>query len=137
MNHSSEHNRSPLLVTAAVIIEAGKVLITRRPEHKPQGGFWEFPGGKLNPSESPSEALRREIREELALEICVEKILDALHYQYPWGAVLILAYRCRIVAGIPRNIEVSEHRWVPFNELDQFEILPADIPLIKQLQEFA
>ncbi len=137
MNQASEHNNAPLLVAAAVIIEAGKVLITRRPEHKPQGGLWEFPGGKLNPAESPSEALRREIREELALDISVEKIVDALYYPYPWGAVLILAYRCRIIEGVPRNIEVSEHRWVPLNELDQFELLPADIPLIKQLQESA
>lgn len=136
MSLSPEDNDLPLLVTAAVIIEEGKALITRRPEHKPQGGLWEFPGGKLNPAESPAEALRREIREELALNISVEKIVDALHYQYPWGAVLILAYRCRIIAGVPRNIEVSEHRWVPLSELDQFKFLPADIPLISQLQEF-
>ncbi len=136
MNIQLKHHAVPLLVTAAVIIENGTVLITRRPEHKPQGGFWEFPGGKLDPGESPSAALQREMIEELAISVNVENIIDALYFKYAWGPVLILAYRCSIAEGAPRNIEVAEHRWVPLNKLSQFELLPADIPLIAKLQEF-
>lgn len=134
MKSSTDPIDSPLLVTAAVIIEDGRVLITRRPAHKPHGGLWEFPGGKLNPGESPEAALQRELREELEIDIRVEQIIDALYYRYSWGPVLILAYRCSVTGGTPRNIEVAEHRWVPFNELQQFELLPADRPLIRQLQ---
>lgn len=127
----------PLLVTAAVIIEDKRVLITRRPEHKPQGGFWEFPGGKLDPGESPAIALQRELKEELGVNINVGRILDALYYRYTWGPVLILAYRCNITGGTPRNIEVAEHLWVHLDELHQYELLPADRPLIPQLQKIS
>lgn len=137
MSVSSEQYKLPLLVAAAVIIEEDKVLLTRRPAHKPQGGFWEFPGGKLNPEESPIEALRRELREELAIEICVGNIIDALFYRYDWGPVLILAYYCSKVDGTPRNIEVAEHRWVPLEELHHYKLLAADIPLIARLQDFS
>jgi 8-oxo-dGTP diphosphatase len=135
MSIPPEQIDTPLLVTAAVIIQEEMVLITRRPDHKPHGGFWEFPGGKLNPGESPAAALKREMREELEIEVSVEHIIDALYYRYDWGPVLILAYRCSISRGTPRNIEVAEHRWVPLNELQQFKLLPADKPLIEQLQK--
>ncbi len=137
MSHSSEPKDIPLLVTAAVIIEENRVLITRRPKHKPQGGFWEFPGGKLDPGESPAIALQRELKEELDVNISVGKIIDALYHRYAWGPVLILAYRCRITDGTPRNIEVTEHLWVPLDKLHQYELLPADRPLIMQLQKIS
>jgi len=127
-------NLSPLLVAAAVIITEGNVLLTRRPEGKPQAGFWEFPGGKIEPGESPNRALKREIREELGLQIEVLHITEVLFHSYDWGDVLILAYQCRIISGTPRNIEVAEHRWVPLQDLHQFNLLPADAPLIKKLQ---
>jgi len=137
MSISAAHDSAPLLVTAAVIIREDRVLITRRPDHKPQGGFWEFPGGKLNPGESPAAALQREMLEELEISVSVEEIIDVLYHRYSWGPVLILAYRCRITGGTPQDIEVAEHRWVPLKELHHYELLPADKPLIHQLQKSA
>lgn len=134
MNKSMEQEISPLLVTAAVIIQEDHVLISLRPDHKPQGGLWEFPGGKLNPGESPEEALQRELKEELDLKIDVKRIIDALYYRYPWGPVLILAYSCRIIEGTPQNIEVADHCWAPLKNLHQFEFLAADLPLVNRLQ---
>ncbi len=137
MIKSMTHNLSPLLVSAAIIIVDGKVLITRRPEEKPHGGFWEFPGGKIEPGESPASALQREIFEELGLQIEVKQIFDALYHVYSWGSVLILAYHCQILGGTPRNIEVSEHRWVSLLDLHLFKLLPADAPLVKKLQHLS
>ena len=137
MINSSDPNDMPLLVTAAVIIEDSRVLITRRPEHKPQGGFWEFPGGKLDPGESPTIALQRELKEELDVNISVGRVLDALYYRYSWGPVLILAYHCRITDGTISNVEVDEHLWARLDELHLYELLPADRPLIPQLQRLA
>jgi 8-oxo-dGTP diphosphatase len=136
MNISTKPKNSPLLVSAAVIIQEGKVLITLRPEHKPQGGLWEFPGGKIDPDESPANALQRELKEELDLDICVEEVIDVLYYRYSWGPVLILAYLCSITSGTPRNLEVAEHKWAPLQELQHFDMLPADKPLIAKLQKF-
>jgi 8-oxo-dGTP diphosphatase len=68
----------PLLVTAAVIFDGDKVLITRRPDDKRHPGLWEFPGGKVDPGESPEEALCREIREELDAELQVLRIFEVV-----------------------------------------------------------
>ena len=123
----------PLLVTAAVIFDEEKVLITRRPENKIHAGLWEFPGGKVDPGESPEEALCREIREELDVEIQVTGIFEVAFYRYDWGPVLILAYSCQLLTNDLRNIGVAEHRWVHPQDLSSFSILPADQPFITRL----
>ena len=123
----------PLLVTAAVLFADDKVLITRRPDNKRHPGWWEFPGGKVDPGESPGEALIREIREELGAEIDVEGIFEVVYYRYDWGPVLILAYTCRLLTGTLHNLGVTEHRWVHPLDLGDFPILPADQPIINRL----
>jgi 8-oxo-dGTP diphosphatase len=137
MEKTSAKQLSPLLVTAAVIILDGKVLITRRPQGKPFAGYWEFPGGKVEAGEPPTLALQREMLEELGVNVEVEQIIDALYHNYDWGAVLILAYRCRITTGRLRNLEVSEHRWVPLEDLALFRLLPADTPLIQKIHSLS
>jgi len=124
---------APLLVVAALIKQDDKVLLTQRPQDKPQGGYWEFPGGKLEANESPAEALERELREELDLKIRVGQIADTLYHRYEWGPVLILVYHCTILSGRPRNLEVAAHQWIAASELSRYPILPADQPLIDKL----
>ncbi len=124
----------PLLVTAAVLLQNNRVLITRRPEGGSHPGMWEFPGGKIDPGESPKDALRREIREELDVEIAVEEIFEVAYHRYEWGPVLILAYRCRIMAGTLCNIGVAEHLWVDPKNLSNYSILAADTPIITRLK---
>jgi 8-oxo-dGTP diphosphatase len=134
MSCSSEKSPGfPLLVTAAIVVRDGRVLLTKRPEDKRHPGMWEFPGGKVDPGESPEEALRRELKEELDVEARVERIFEVVHYCYEWGAVLILAYSCSLLSGPIKNIGVAEHRWVPPAELLKFEILPADHPIVERL----
>ena len=125
----------PLLVTAAVIIENGNILLTRRPDNSRHAGFWEFPGGKLDDGESPAEALKREILEELDITIEVGRIFETAYYRYDWGPVLILAYHCKIISGSIRNVGVAEHQWLPPRELSGYNILPADVPIVERLQK--
>lgn len=124
----------PVAVCAAVIFHQGKILLTRRPEDKLLGGFWEFPGGKLDERESPHAALVRELREELDIEITVGPILETVYHHYPWGNALILAYRCAWQSGVIKHLEVADHRWVTAEELNDYDILPADEPIIARLQ---
>lgn len=128
-----ENIGSPLLVTAAVIFDGDKVLITRRPDDGCHPGEWEFPGGKVDPGEGPHDALRREIMEELAADVSVDEIFEVVYYRYEWGAVLILAYRCRLLSPTIRHIGVADHRWVRPVELSNYSILPADQPIIDRL----
>lgn len=127
----------PLLVTAAVVFDGENVLITRRPGDKRHPGLWEFPGGKVDPGESPEEALRREIREELDAEIQVGEIFEVAFYRYDWGPVLILAYSCRLLSASIRNLGVAEHRWVHPRELPGYPILPADQAMVDRLVRLA
>ena len=130
---SKVNNEMPLLVTAAVIFDDEKVLITRRPDNKQHPGLWEFPGGKVDPGESPEEALCREIREELDAEVRIVEIFEVVFYRYDWGPVLILAYHCQLLSNTIHNIGVTEHRWIHPEALSDFSILPADQPIIDRL----
>ena len=129
----TEQVEMPLLVTAAVIFDGDKVLITRRPDGKRHPGFWEFPGGKVDPGESPEQALCRELREELDAEIEVNGIYEVVYHRYDWGPVLIMAYECQLISETLRNLGVAEHRWILPRELTNFKILPADQPIIDRL----
>ncbi len=123
----------PLIVTAAIIRSQDKVLITRRVETGSHGGMWEFPGGKLDPNESPQEGLKREILEELGISATVRSIFEVAYYRYEGGPVLLLAYECTLSGGEIRNLQVAEHRWVHPPELPSFAILPADRPIVEKL----
>lgn len=129
----AEQAELPLLVTAAVVFDGDKVLITRRPAGKRHPGYWEFPGGKVDRGESPEEALHREIREELDAEVQINGIYEVVYYRYDWGAVLILAYECQLMTETLRNLGVAEHRWILPSEMANFKILPADQPIIDRL----
>jgi len=129
----TEQTEMPLLVTAAVVFDGEKVLLTRRPDDKRHPGFWEFPGGKVDPGESPEQALCREMREELDVEVRVSGIYEVVFYRYEWGSVLILAYQCELLTDTLRDLGVAEHRWVLPREMVNFNILPADQPIIDRL----
>jgi 8-oxo-dGTP diphosphatase len=124
----------PLIVTAAIVFHEGRVLVTQRPEGARHGGLWEFPGGKLEPGETPEAALRRELLEELDLPVEVDRVFDVVHYRYEWGPVLILAYLCHAEHTRVRNLQVAAHRWLSPDELTGLPFLPADRPLIDQLR---
>lgn len=125
----------PLIVTAAIIQRHQQVLITRRLPGTRHAGLWEFPGGKLDDGESPQQGLARELREELDLPIAVGDLFDAVYYEYPWGPVLILAYRAEPLTTTIRNLAVAEHRWVSPAQLDRYPLLPADAPLVARLKQ--
>lgn len=121
------------LVSAAVIHRGGKILITRRPAGKHLGGLWEFPGGKVAPGESPTDALRREIREELGACAVVGEALETVDWQYPDKRVRLVFFRCA-VEGEPRALEGQEIAWVAPGELAGYEFPAADARLIELLK---
>jgi len=128
----------PLLVTAAIIVHEGKVLLTRRKADVPYPLLWEFPGGKVEPAEDPLDCIVREIREELAIQVGVAGIYDVIYHRYPERTVLVLAYRCLWLCGEIIDQEVEEHRWVLPCDLGKFELLPADVQLAEKIRmEFA
>ena len=122
-----------LLVAACALVEAdGRVLIAQRPEGKQLAGLWEFPGGKVEPGETPEETLVRELAEELGIETktaCLAPLTFASH-SYDGFNLLMPLYVCRRYWGIPRALEHSALKWVRPVKLRDYPMPPADAPLI-------
>ncbi len=129
--HVTERKRK--LVVAALVRDAdGRVLLTRRRADQPMPLLWELPGGKIEPGESPEEALAREVHEELGCRAQVGRVDDVVFHRYPEFDLLMLVYRCAL-EGAPRAVEVAELAWVEPSRLLTYEVLPADIPLCERL----
>lgn len=124
----------PTIVAAAVVIESGRVLLTQRAEGQHLAGLWEFPGGKLEHGESPEQALVRECREECGIEIEVAEILDVTFHRYPEKNVLLLFYRCSLISGEARHLQVADHAWVDPKELGRYELPAADAGVVARIQ---
>lgn len=123
-----------VVVAAAVIVEGARVLLTQRPSGTHLAGAWEFPGGKLEPGESPEEALARELREEIDVDVEVGEVLDVTYWRYPTKNVLLIFYRARIVAGTVADRGVAAHAWVARDALDGYTFPPADERVLGKLR---
>ena len=126
------------IIVAAAVLRHGpgaKVLLTQRLAEAHLGGFWEFPGGKVEPGEDPKETVRRECLEECGLDLTVEDILDVAWHRYETKEVLLLFYDCRPVGDARvSHLGVADHAWVKPNELRRFELPPPDEALITKLE---
>ena len=122
-----------LLVVAGVILRNGDeiMLCQRRPEAH-NGLKWEFPGGKLEPGESPEQALERELKEELSIEVEVGHIADAVYYRYPDRDVLLMFYMCRIVAGEPRTVDCNAIAWARIEDVPGYDFAGADAVFVRR-----
>lgn len=131
-------------VVAAIIVNENRILATQR-AHGSMRGYWEFPGGKVEPQESLLQALQREICEELATKVNVGSLFRVINYQYeaiPDGPrarqafdVSLHCFFCTLAGPQPTLLEHQNARWLARNELFSVEWLPADVNLVKDLQE--
>ncbi|MBW9114539.1 8-oxo-dGTP diphosphatase MutT [Rhizobium cauense] len=134
----SDAARSILLVAACALIDSdGRILLAQRPVGKSLAGLWEFPGGKVEPGETPEESLVRELHEELGITTkvaCLAPLSFASH-TYEKFHLLMPLYVCRRYEGIPHGREGQALKWVKPQALRDYPMPPADEPLIPILQD--
>lgn len=128
-----------VLVSAVALIDPdGRILLAQRPKGKSMAGLWEFPGGKVEPSETPEQALIRELQEELGIdtwESCLAPLTFASH-SYESFHLLMPLFACRKWKGTPESKEGQALKWVRANQLKDYPMPPADIPLIPILRDW-
>ncbi len=125
-----------ILVVAALIKKNNDVLIARRSTGDENVlGKWEFPGGKVEPNETEGHAIEREIKEEFELDIKAIKYITNNVCEYPTKTVDLRLYECEYISGEFKLHDHSEYKWVNINELLNYDLAPADIPLAKYLKE--
>ncbi|MEP2531604.1 8-oxo-dGTP diphosphatase MutT [Shimia sp.] len=128
-----------VLVSAVVLVDVdGRVLLAQRPQGKSMAGLWEFPGGKVEAGETPEDALIRELEEELGIntwESCLAPLTFASH-KYDDFHLLMPLFICRKWEGTPTPIEGQKLRWSKPENLREFKMPPADIPLVPIIRDW-
>ncbi len=136
MNMKSEFDSSEkkhFRVVAALIVKDGKVLLTQRWPGKNLGLTWEFPGGKVEEGETDKEALIRELQEELGIKAEIGTCCFETRHGYGLREVHLLIFRCKLLSGEPKAIDVKAMEWVNLNELTERKFPPADLLFVQEL----
>lgn len=127
-----------LVAACALIDRDGRVLLAQRPEGKSLAGLWEFPGGKIEQGETPEACLIRELEEEIGINTwasCLAPLTFASH-SYEDFHLLMPLYACRKWEGTPRSREGQALKWVRANQLRDYPMPPADVPLVAVLRDW-
>ena len=119
-------------VVAALIVHDGRIFATQR-GYGEWRGWWDFPGGKQEPGETPEEALVREIREELATEISVDRFVTTLEWDYPTFHLSMRCYLCSVISGSLTLLEHEAAAWLDREHLHSVKWLPADYVILDEI----
>jgi len=121
-------------VVCAIIIYNNKILITQRSETMKLPLKWEFPGGKVEKEENEKQALTREIKEELNIEILLQKRISSHVHDYGSFKINLIAYLCEYVSGEIKLLEHKNYKYVNLDELKNYDLAEADLPIIEKLK---
>jgi 8-oxo-dGTP diphosphatase len=124
-------------VVAAVIQRDGKYMIARRGPGKHLAGYWEFPGGKVEDSEAPEESLQREMREEFAVHAEIGSYLGDNVHDYGSKVVRLMAYKVTVEEDLHQSTDHDRIEWVEFSQMGNYQLAPADIPLLEYIEAYA
>lgn len=122
-------------VVAGAIIKDNKVFSAQRGNKGETKFKWEFPGGKIEPGETPEEALHRELIEELSINVKVHELITSIRDEYETQILYIDTYRCELISGTPTLSEHIDMAWSTKEELDNLTFSPADDPTLKIIKE--
>ena len=120
-------------VTAAILEKDGHIIIAQRKSSDHLSGKWEFPGGKIEPGETPEKCLARELKEEFDIEVAIGEFLGTNIHHYDHISIELMAYRASWIAGAISMNDHKAYNWVTIDQLSDYEFAPADIPFVEML----
>ena len=120
-------------VACGIIYKDNEVLICRRNENKELGGYWEFPGGKLEPNESAEKALKRELIEELGMYVIVKNHFTTVIHKYEKFTIKLTAYKCEFIEASFKLLDHDKYEWSTIDKIISKKLAPADIPIVEKL----
>ena len=120
-------------VVAALIWEGDRFLACQRPANKARALLWEFVGGKVEPGETPEEALMRECREELDITVAPGDIFLTVIHEYPDLTVKLTLFKASIAEGTPKALEHNDIRWITPAEIPEYDFCPADVEILEEI----
>jgi 8-oxo-dGTP diphosphatase len=124
-------------VTAAILSKNDRIIIAQRKRGDHQSGKWEFPGGKIEPGETPEKCLARELKEEFDIDVIIGAPLGSNVHHYDHISIELMAYRASWVGGAITMNDHNAYRWVTIDQLAEFDFSPADIPFVEMLRRGA
>lgn len=130
----SREIRKLIRAVVGILQREGKVLVAERPIGKPYSGYWEFPGGKIEPNETGLNALKRELHEELGIDIIEADFWFEHEHAYPDKTVHLEMWRVIEFDGEPHSKENQQLRWVNFSEINQLRLLEGNWPILNKIQ---
>lgn len=122
------------VVAAILENEKNEILIAKRKKDKILGGFWEFPGGKVEKGETPKESLIRELKEEMNVDIEIVEYIGENIYHYERGNINLIAFKAKILNGNIQLVDHEEYVWTEVYKLKDYKLAPADIPIANLLK---
>ncbi len=119
-------------VAVGIIVDkTQRVLISKRPDHKLKGGFWEFPGGKIEINESPEQGLARELQEEVGIEVVTSELLMQYHYDYEDHSAQLEVFVVSEFSGVAKSLEGQEIQWITKEQFPNYRFLEANAKMIQ------
>lgn len=120
-------------VVCGIIFDNEKVFICRRKQGKSLAGYWEFPGGKIEGSESFEQALKRELHEELEMEVVIKDFIGKSKYNYDKFQIELFGYESQLINYNGKLTDHDSYEWIDISKLNEYNLAPADIPLIAMI----
>ena len=121
-------------VVAALIWQGDRFMICQRPACKARGLFWEFVGGKVEPGETPEDALIRECREELDITVNPGGVYTQVIHEYPDISIRLTLFHCSVASGTPKLLEHNDLKWILPSQIPEFDFCPADVEILERIQ---
>jgi 8-oxo-dGTP diphosphatase len=120
-------------VVCGIIFKGNKILLCRRKPDKFLGGYWEFPGGKVEIGEQEEDSLRRELQEELGMKVTVDRHFKTITHHYDTFAIRLISYICKFEEATYKLTDHDQYEWVNQRSLNTWNLAPADIPIANEL----